>query len=69
MIVNETVLLDKLEDGDLSSFQYLIDNAENDEEVEAILNLQNELVFGDLSSEEYLVKRKNLIKVLTGITV
>lgn len=69
MIINETILLNKLEEGNDKVFNYLLDNAENDLEADAILNLQSQFLFEGISENEYITRRNKLIEVLTGIKI
>lgn len=41
MIISETVLKEKFLEGDTVAYDYLIDNAETDEQVEQLIKLQN----------------------------
>lgn len=78
MIISETVLKEKFLEGDTVAYDYLIDNAETDEQVEKLVKLQNmpEASFpancaftqGDKDHEEYMREQSRVLMSL-GIDI
>lgn len=68
MIVNKTILEDKFKEGDFAAFEYLIDNAETDKQVETILALQKLSKIVPQFDERYISVRSKVLFSL-GIDV
>lgn len=64
MIISETVLIEKFSESDDKGYDYLIDNAENDEQVSVLQSLQSiyYLVGNGITKEEYVDYRNLLFK-------
>ena len=64
MIISETVLIEKFSESDDKGYDYLIDNAENDEQVSVLQSLQSiyYLVGDGITKEEYVNYRNLLFK-------
>jgi len=64
MIISETVLIEKFSESDDKGYDYLIDNAENDEQVSVLQSLQSiYCLIGDgITKEEYVDYRNLLFK-------
>lgn len=70
MIINENVLLEKFEESEDKGYDYLIDNAETDEQIENLLRLQ-ELANGvvDAVTCQDYVSRRNIILGAIGVNI
>lgn len=64
MIINETVLKEKFAEGDYKAYDYLIDNAETDEQVEMLINLQNMPEANEPTNTAYVQNDEGLIKYI-----
>lgn len=64
MIISETVLIEKFSESDDKGYDYLIDNAENDEQVSVLQSLQSiyYLIGDGITKEEYVDYRNLLLK-------
>lgn len=64
MIISETVLIEKFSESDDKGYDYLIDNAENDEQVSVLQSLQSmyHLIGDGITKEEYIDYRNLLFK-------
>ena len=64
MIISETVLIEKFSESDDKGYDYLIDNAENDDQVSVLQSLQSiyYLVGDGITKEEYVNYRNLLFK-------
>lgn len=64
MIINETILIEKFSESDDKGYEYLIDNAENDEQVSVLQSLQSiyYLIGNGITKEEYVDYRNLLLK-------
>lgn len=62
MIINETILIEKFSESDDKGYDYLIDNAENDEQVNVLQSLQSMYyLIGDAITKEEYVDYRNLL--------
>lgn len=64
MIINETILIEKFSESDDKGYEYLIDNAENDEQVSVLQSLKSiYCLIGDgITKEEYVDYRNLLLR-------
>lgn len=64
MIISETILIEKFSESDDKGYDYLIDNAESDEQVSVLQSLQSiyYLVGNGITKEEYVDYRNLLFK-------
>lgn len=68
IIVNKTVLNSKIEEGDSSLYEYLIDNTETDEQTDALLALQKLSRIVPHNDERY-ISIKNKVLYSMGINL
>lgn len=62
MIINETVLIEKFSESDDKGYDYLIDNAKNDDQVGVLQSLQSIYhLIGDIITKEEYVDYRNLL--------
>lgn len=67
MIVNGTVLKEKFQESDSKAYDYLIDNAENDKESNAVLKLQEMNEKLSENDEKYIKRRREVLsKVISN---
>lgn len=62
MIINQTILEEKKKENELKMYDYLIDNAENELEVEKLVNLAHLAVTLGENNKKYLVFRDRTLK-------
>lgn len=62
MIINQTILEEKKKENELKMYDYLIDNAENELEVEKLVNLAHLAVTLGENNKKYLIFRDRTLK-------